>query len=216
MKKVVAFTGAGISVESGLPTFDFTWRGIPARELLTLSSFLADPERFYLFFREALARWHAAAPNAAHLALAEAEIPVITQNIDGLHQRAGSRVVVELHGNLRTLVCLGCGHREPLVLPPEGLPLCRCGRVLKPDVVLFGEQLHGWEEAMALLRGVEHLLVIGTSLTVAPACYIPGYAAAAGATIEVINDAAATKVPEALARLRREGAIPPAHSALRP
>ncbi|NLG85451.1 MAG: NAD-dependent protein deacylase [Firmicutes bacterium] len=215
MKKVVAFTGAGISVASGLPTFDFTWRGIPARDLLTIESFLADPERFYLFFREALARWQAATPNPAHRALAAAEIPVITQNIDGLHQRAGSRVVVELHGNLRHMVCLGCGHREPLVLPPTGLPLCRCGRVLKPDVVLFGEELHGWEEAIALLEGVEHLLVIGTSLTVAPACYIPGYAAASGATVEIINEAAATKVPEAVARLRREGAIAPARSALR-
>ena len=216
MKKVVAFTGAGISVESGLPTFDFTWRGIPARELLTLSSFLADPERFYLFFREALARWHAAAPNAAHLALARAGIPVITQNIDGFHQRAGSRIVVELHGNLRHLVCLGCGRREPLALPPEGLPFCRCGRILKPDVVLFDEVLHDWEEAMAILAGAGHLLVIGTSLTVAPACFIPGYAAACGATVEIINEAAATKVPEALARLRREGAIAPAHPALQP
>lgn len=216
MKKVVAFTGAGISVESGLPTFDFTWRGIPARELLTLSSFISDPERFYLFFREALARWGAAAPNAAHLALARAAIPIITQNIDGLHHRAGSRIVVELHGNLRHFVCLGCGHREPLALPAEGLPLCRCGCVLKPDVVLFDEVLHDWEEALALLGGVDHLLVIGTSLTVAPACFIPGYAAARGATVEIINEAAAERVPEAIERLRREGVLPAAHPALHP
>ncbi len=216
MAGVVALTGAGISVASGLPTFDFHWRGMPARDLLTLTSFQDDPERFYLFFRDALTTWGAAAPNGAHLALAGAGIPIITQNIDGLHQRAGSRVVRELHGSLRQLVCLRCGHREPLALPPEGLPLCACGSVLKPDVVLFDEQLRDWEGAVALLTDVTHLLVIGTSLTVAPACYLPGIAAAHGARIETVNEAAEVRVPALLARLASEGVISSAHSAVRP
>lgn len=214
MARVVAFTGAGISVASGLPTFDFTWRGIPARDLLTLSFFRAEPERFYRFFREAMTAWGGAAPNAAHHAIARAGIPVITQNIDGLHQRAGSSVVHELHGNIGGMVCLDCGWRGRLALPPEGLPLCACGAVKKPDVVLFEEPLRDWEGALALLDGVEHLLVVGTSLLVAPACYLPGLAGARGARVEIINEDAAVRVPEAVARLAGEGAIGPADPAL--
>ena len=214
MAKIVALTGAGISVASGLPTFDFQWRGIPARDLLTLSSFQADPERFYLFFREALAAWSNATPNAAHLALARAGIPIITQNIDGLHQAAGSCHVCELHGNLHSLLCLRCGTKTPLTLPADGIPMCACGGVLKPDVVLFDEQLHEWGEAAALLLDVERLLVIGTSLAVAPACHLPGIAAAHGARIDMVNDAAEEKVPALLAKLEREGAVDPANPAM--
>lgn len=207
MARVAAFTGAGISVPSGLPTFDFEWRGIPARALLTRTFFRARPETFYEFFREALALWNKAAPNAAHLALADAGIPVITQNIDGLHQRAGSRVVCELHGNLRELICIRCGHRRPLSLPDAGLPLCGCGAVLKPDVVLFEEELPGWDEALRMLDGIAHLLVIGTSLAVAPACYLPQYAESQGACIEIINEDADRLVPPAVERLRAKGLL---------
>jgi NAD-dependent deacetylase len=205
MKRLVAFTGAGISVASGLPTFDFCWRGIPARDLLTLPFFLRDPEQFYAFFREALVAWTGAAPNEAHLALARARIPVVTQNIDGLHQRAGSESVCELHGSLREMVCLTCGWRVGLSLPKDGPPLCRCGKVLKPDVVLFEEPLQDWEEALALLASADHVLVVGTSLAVAPACYLPQLAARQGATIELLNEDAARQVPLAIERLRRKG-----------
>jgi NAD-dependent deacetylase len=197
-------------VASGLPTFDFAWRGVPARELLTLSSFLADPARFYLFFREALETWGEAQPNAAHRAIARAGLPVITQNIDGLHQEAGSRIVCELHGNLRGMTCPRCGWRGPMVLPDEGPPACSCGAVPKPDAVLCEESLQDWEKAVALLNDAVHLLVVGTSLQVAPACHLPEFAAARGARVEIINLAAETRVPEAIARLEREGVIPPA------
>lgn len=205
--RVAALTGAGISVQSGLPTFDFSWRGIPARDLLTLQSFLSDPERFYAFFLEAIEAWRKAEPNKAHTAIAEAGIPVITQNIDGLHQKAGSTIVVEIHGNLRRSVCLACGYRGPLELSSGSLPRCACGSVLKPDVVLFDEQPRDWQRALALLAEVRHLLVVGTSLTVAPACYLPGYAESRGASVELINEEAAERVPEALERLRREGVL---------
>ncbi len=210
MAAVIAFTGAGISVASGLPTFDFTWRGLPARALLSRSAFRRDPELFYDFFREALGRWGAAAPNAAHLALAQAGIPVITQNIDGLHQRAGSRLVCELHGNLREMLCLACGKLVPLDLPEASVPRCTCGGICKPNVVLFEEGLHDWEQAVALLQEVRHLLVVGTSLAVAPACYLPEMAAARGAEVEIINTDAHLLVPAALDRLRCEGVLPPA------
>lgn len=209
MAGIIAFTGAGISVASGLPTFDFHWHGIPARELLTLSAFQRDPDQFFDFFRDALATWGKASPNEAHLAIALAKIPVITQNIDGLHQRAGSATVCELHGNLRSMVCPACRRRAPLALPESGPPHCHCGGIFKPDVVLFEEPLQDWEEAMALLAGATHVLVVGTSLAVAPACYIPNLAARQGANIEILNDDAARDVPAAIERLRQEGVILP-------
>lgn len=199
MPNIVAFTGAGISVASGLPTFAVaTWRGQPVRHLLSKSFFVANPKRFYEYFWEGLYSWRTAAPNPAHLALAEGEATIITQNIDGLHQAAGSKKVIELHGNLREFICEKCGRLYPVDDWAQGvLPYCpHDDNLLKPNVILFGEVPYGFDAARECLRGADGLLVIGTSLEVAPACYLPAIARWRRIPVHIINDAAEIKVPQ--------------------
>ena len=182
----VVLTGAGISTESGIPDFRSPtglWAQFDPLEYGSIQSFRADPARvwgFYALRFEALAR---AEPNAGHLALAELERrglvrAVITQNIDRLHERAGSREVVEVHGSIRTSSCGVCGRRYPLeeVLELLPLPVCRDdGTVLKPDVVFFGELLP--EDAIArayeLVHEAELVLVVGSTLEVHPVAGLP-------------------------------------------
>lgn len=199
MSHIVALTGAGISVASGLPTFsDAMWKGQPVRRLLTKSFFLRHPEEFYEYYWAGLRPWRLAKPNAAHRALAEAGAYIITQNIDGLHQAAGSRQVLELHGNLQELVCEHCGAFYPAddwqAVP--GIPICPSDQhILKPNVVLFEETPHGFEEALELLAKADWLLVVGTSLQVAPACYLPQFARRWRIPVDIINEAAEINVP---------------------
>ncbi len=199
MANIVAFTGAGISVASGLPTFgDDTWRGRPVRELLTKTFFLRHPEEFYAYYWEGLYGWQEASPNPAHLSLARAGASIITQNIDGLHQAAGSEDVLELHGNLRELVCEKCNtlYKSCDWRARAGVPLCPSdGHILKPNVVLFEEIPHGFDEAIERIRGADWLLVIGTSLQVAPACYLPEFARRWRIPVVIINEAAEIEVP---------------------
>jgi NAD-dependent deacetylase len=202
----VAFTGAGISVASGLPTFDITWKGIPIRDLLTAYYFQQDPEGFYEMFRE-VEQWKDVSPNPAHLALAVAQIPVITQNVDGLHQKAGSRQVYELHGHLREMICLGCGNITPWQDLNLGIPYCECGRILKPRVVLFGDDLMNWDEAELEIRKADLVLVIGCSLQIAPACYLPEMAQANGADIITVNEKAEEEVPRLIKELLGENTV---------
>lgn len=201
---VVALTGAGISVASGLPTFaDAVWEGRPVRDYLSLSYFRRRPEQFYRYFWSAVYPWRQAQPNPAHLALAAAEIGVITQNIDGLHQQAGSQAVLELHGDLRQLVCLDCGALQPVLAANVGtVPLCpHCAAILKPHVVLFEEMPLHWEEALDRLEQAELLLVVGTSLEVAPACYLPEYARRWRIPVLAFNQAAERELPRRLREL---------------
>ncbi|RMG10010.1 MAG: NAD-dependent deacylase [Planctomycetota bacterium] len=181
----IAFTGAGISVPSGIPDFrsgQGIWARYPPEEFATVDAFLADPERWWGFFRALGEAFAAVEPNPAHRALAELEAlglleAVVTQNVDGLHQRAGSRQVIELHGSPDRLRCLDCERSFPGPAPLEGpVPRCdACGQVLKPDVVLFGELLP--EKALAraqeLARASDACLVVGTSAVVYPAATIP-------------------------------------------
>lgn len=193
----VAFTGAGISVASGLPTFDATWKGIPVRDLLTREWFDQDPVGFYDFFKSILS-WGEKLPNPAHFGIAEARMPVVTQNIDGLHQKAGSQEVYEIHGNLREMVCPACQRVYPWKPLAGELPRCNCGQILKPQVVLFGDDLLCWEAAVSQMERADLVLVVGSSLTVAPACYLPEIAASKGAELIIINECAETEVPRAL------------------
>lgn len=199
MARIVALTGAGISVASGLPTFgEDTWRGRPVRELLTKSFFVRNPEEFYHYYWEGLTPWQEAQPNAAHIALARSGAVVITQNIDGLHQAAGSQDVLELHGNLRELVCEDCGtlYRAKDRRAAAGVPRCpKDQHILKPNVVLFEEVPHGFDTAIERLPGADWLLVVGTSLQVAPACYLPEFAHRFRVPVKIINDAAEAEVP---------------------
>ncbi len=185
----VVLTGAGVSTESGIPDFRSDtgiWAEVDPFEVASIQAFRRDPARVWSFYRERVHVLRDAQPNAAHLALAELEQrglveAVITQNIDLLHTRAGSRDVVEVHGSIRSAQCLGCLWTEPIdavlaQLDESPLPSCsQCGEVLKPGVVLFGELLPAGaiERAMQLARGARLMLVVGSSLEVWPVAGLP-------------------------------------------
>jgi NAD-dependent deacetylase len=194
----VALTGAGVSAESGIPTFRSKgglWEKFDPAVYASIEVFRQDPSKYWSIRGEFIRNYDAYKPNPGHLALAELERlgllrRVITQNIDGLHRKAGSGNVTELHGSLREIFCVQC-HREyraPHV--PEGIPpRCECGGVLKPNTVLFGESLPrdaletAWREA----QGCRAMLVIGTSAVVQPAASLPHVAKEGGAAVVEIN-----------------------------
>ena len=199
-QKTIALTGAGISVESGIPDFRSAqglWSKYDPEEYAHISAFRSNPEKVWRMLKEMTELVLGAEPNPAHIALAELErmgflSSVITQNVDGLHQRAGSKAVIEFHGSNQWLVCLECGHRqESASLSTADIPpRCpTCGFILKPDVVFFGEpipwdaQTRAFEEAQTC----ELVLVIGTSAVVYPAAGIPIVAKRSGAKIAEIN-----------------------------
>ena len=185
----VALTGAGISTESGIPDFRSPggiWADVDPFEVASIDAFRRDPNRVWDFYRTRIDMLLRAEPNRAHLALAALEeagliAGVVTQNIDLLHSRAGSRDVVEVHGSIRSAVCLACGREEPLdavrgQLEAGGVPVCAaCGEVLKPGVVLFGELLPAAAlgRATELARSAELMLVVGSSLEVWPVAGLP-------------------------------------------
>ena len=203
-KRGVALTGAGVSAESGIPTFrgeGGLWTQYDPVKVASIDSFLADPRSYWQVSRERGRVALAARPNAGHVALAELEaagriVAVVTQNTDGLHQDSGSKRVIELHGSGRQVECLDCGRIEPRSevqarLEVEMPPLCpNCGGgLLKPTVVLFGEPLPvgAIQEAFELARSADVMLVVGSSLVVYPAADIPLVALRAGAQMIVVN-----------------------------
>jgi NAD-dependent deacetylase len=202
-RRNVALTGAGMSTESGLPDFrsaDGLWATVDPTRVASLSAFRRDPAAFYEFYRTRLSSLAAAAPNAGHSALARLEAMgtiglVVTQNVDGLHQQAGSRDVVEVHGNLRECRCAGCGTVRPIGevtrrLDAGTVPRCEtCDGLLRPNVVLFGELLPvgAYERAEAACRGCDVLLVVGSSLEVYPVAGLPELAVHSGARLVIVN-----------------------------
>ena len=166
-------------------------------EVASLNTFRTSPERFFNWFRPLAGQVFNAQPNAAHLALAELESTIVTQNIDGLHQKAGSKEVVELHGTLRTLSCTECFKQFDsssflqAYIENGTIPLCsNCNGILKPDVILFGEQLpqSAWFEAQRETRQCDLMLVAGSSLEVLPVAGLPMQALDRGAHLIVINN----------------------------
>ena len=204
-RNIVALTGAGISVPSGIPDFrsdEGLWQREDPMEIASLRGFYANPQRFYDWFRPLLDRLLAAQPNPAHLALAALERAgalkaVITQNIDGLHKRAGSHAVYELHGHLRSATCLDCDRQvpaAPLIERIRGgeIPYCGCGGLFKPDVVFFDELLPRgllWL-AQHAIETCDVLIVAGTALEVAPVCEMPLDALRRGARLIIVNQSA--------------------------
>jgi NAD-dependent deacetylase len=200
MTRIVILTGAGISAESGLGTFrdtDGLWSRYDLADVATPEGFARDPALVNRFYNARRANCRAAEPNAAHAALArlQAEWPgavtLITQNIDDLHQRAGSAGVIHMHGELRHALCAGCGHRWDA--PPEidtATPCPACGATAaRPDVVWFGEMPHAMAEIEAALARAQLFVAIGTSGTVYPAAGFVALARAAGArTLELTLD----------------------------
>lgn len=198
-KAVVAFTGAGISAESGVPTFrgnDGVWTKFKPEELANLNAFMRNPELVWEWYSARKKVIADVKPNPGHYALAEMEkhfpsFTVITQNIDNLHRRAGSKNIFELHGNIERNYCMKCGKRftNEYVLSGKNIPRCECGGLIRPDVVWFGEMLPDdqWEGAESACRSADVLLSIGTSGVVYPAAALPLEAKRNGAFILEIN-----------------------------
>ena len=196
-EKIVFVTGAGISQESGIPTFrgkDGLWRKYDAMKLATIDAFYEDPKLVWEWYEERRQNILAAKPNPGHLAIAELEkhkeVKVLTQNVDGLHQRAGSKLVYELHGSIITIRCTVCSFKDNITSGfPELPPLCKCGNILRPDVVWFGEPLPQdvWQDAMLEASSCDVMVVVGTSLVVSPANLLPVYAKQNGASIIEVN-----------------------------
>jgi NAD-dependent deacetylase len=201
----VVLTGAGVSTESGIPDFrspDGLWAEFDPQEYASIDAFRADPEKVWRFYRPRISVLVGAQPNRAHLALAELERAglvraVVTQNIDLLHERAGSEEVVEVHGSIRSATCPQCGAShslrrvlELLDADPHRAPRCdSCAAVVKPDVVFFGELLpeRAIDRAHALARAARLLLVVGSSLEVYPVAGLPDETLAGGGDVAIVN-----------------------------
>ena len=201
----VALTGAGISVPSGIPDFRSAniglWSTTNPMEVASLSAFHLSPEKFYDWFRPLANHIWKAQPNPAHTSLAQLEIngfinTVVTQNIDGLHQRAGSSEVIEVHGSIENLLCLQCRDNfsstefmEPYI-HQKSFPTCpRCDAILKPNFVFFEEMLpdDAWQEAQTHFEKADLVLVVGSSLEVTPAAHLPLYSLENDARIIIIT-----------------------------
>jgi len=188
-KNIVFFGGAGVSTESGIPDFrsqDGLYNTVyehPPEVMLSRSFFDSHTSEFYRFYRDKMVHT-AAKPNRAHAALAEMERlgklkAVVTQNVDGLHQAAGSKNVIELHGSMHRNFCMKCRTAYPLeaVLQAEDIPLCKCGGIIKPDIVLYEEGLDQtiMDSATKYISNADMLIIGGTSLVVYPAAWLVEY-----------------------------------------
>ena len=206
-KYAVVLTGAGISTASGIPDFRSEGTGLWSRdepmEVASLNTFRTDPERFFVWFRPLAGQIFNAEPNPAHVALARLEEAgciqsIITQNIDALHHKAGSRNVIEMHGTLRTLSCTQCFQQAEskeylkAYIEQGKIPRCPvCKGVMKPNVILFGEQLpqKAWYDAQRESRQCDLMLVAGSSLEVLPVAGLPMQAIDRGAHLVILNNA---------------------------
>jgi NAD-dependent deacetylase len=198
-KKIAALTGAGISVESGIDDFRSPgglWSKYPVEEFGTIDVFKKDPKKAWKLFRMLGRGLSGKKPNTAHRVLAELESlgllqGIVTQNIDNLHQSAGSETVVEIHGDHFHLQCIGCGDLigfDESVIEDDSLPRCRhCDQVLKPNVVLFGEAARCLDDISFLLHRCDLLMVIGTSAQVYPAASLPVQVKEMGGVIYEFN-----------------------------
>jgi len=204
-QRAVVLTGAGISTPSGIPDFRSEgtglWSKVDPMEVASLNAFRYAPERFYMWIRPLATQIYEAAPNPAHQALARLQAAgffkvIITQNIDNLHQKAGALHVLETHGTFQTMSCTECfeqvssnGFIEPYIRDGH-IPHCpQCGGILKPDIILFGEQLpaHTWYEAQTACRNCDLILVAGSSLEVLPVAGLPLQALDRGAHLIIAN-----------------------------
>lgn len=216
-RRVAVLTGAGVSAESGLATFRGAgglWEGHPVEDVATPFAFQRDPTLVWRFYNARRANLRSVQPNPGHRALVALEehfarqpggaagdnFAVLTQNVDGLHQSAGSRHVLELHGSLRRVRCTACAYRAERDDELPDLPRCACGKLLRPDVVWFHEMLPEdvWRQAAEATADCQCFLVVGTSAIVYPAAGLIDAARAAGAAVIEVN-------PEATTASRRGG-----------
>jgi len=197
-KSIVFFTGAGISAESGIPTFrgkDGIWNKLKPEELANFDAFLKNPELVWEWYKHRKQIIKESKPNAGHLAIAEAQnifpkVSVVTQNIDNLHRRAGSKTVYELHGNIERNYCIRCKtfYNEELDFS-NGVPICKCGGLIRPDVVWFGEVLpeDQFNLSEKAAEDSDIFFIIGTSAVVYPAASLIFTAKQSGAYLIEVN-----------------------------
>lgn len=196
-KKIVFVTGAGISQKSGIPTFrgnDGLWRNYDPMKLATINAFYENPKLVWEWYNERRNNIFQAQVNLGHKVIAElekyAQVVVLTQNIDGLHKKAGSSNVLELHGSIVKIKCSVCDYNEEVLTEIFTFPpLCKCGNILRPDVVWFGEPLPQdvWQNAIEFASQCDLMVIVGTSLVVSPANTLPLYAKQNNATLIEIN-----------------------------
>lgn len=187
---IIALTGAGISTKAGIPDFRgdkgiYKTKGVSADKIFDITYFQTHPEYFYHFTMELLPALHDAQPTTGHKLLAKLEKMkylkgIITQNIDGLHQKAGSKNVIEIHGSMWKFYCTSCGKRynydeiKEIIMKGE-VPRCECGGLIKPDVVFFGEAVKDMEKASCWASEAELMIVLGSTLIVYPVAQLPLY-----------------------------------------
>ena len=196
-RKIVFVTGAGISQESGIPTFrgkDGHWRKYDPMKLASIDAFYDNPKLVWEWYEDRRKNILAAKPNEGHFAISQMEefkdVIVLTQNIDGLHQRSGSTNVLELHGSIIRIKCTICNFTDNITENFESLPpKCKCGSMLRPDVVWFGESLPQdiWQSAIKEASVCDVMVIVGTSLVVSPANTLPVYAKQNGAILIEVN-----------------------------
>jgi NAD-dependent deacetylase len=218
-RHLLVLTGAGVSAESGVPTFREAQTGIWARydphELATPAAFAAHPERVWAWYRWRKELVRRVQPNAAHFAIARWQrslprVTVVTQNVDGLHQAAGCEAVTELHGSLATVRCAGCGARLDWDdAAPDPVPMHACGAPLRPDIVWFGEAVsaEGMDTALGAAGDCDLCLVAGTSGLVYPAAAIPQVAQRMGAFVVEVNPEPTPLSDHAALRVRLPAAV---------
>jgi len=202
-KYAIVLTGAGVSTGSGIPDFRTPGKGIWEKvdpfKVTSITAFDENPQRFYYFYRPRIEMLSLVSPNPAHKAISQLEEMgyihcLITQNIDNLHQRAGSKKVIEVHGTLRKAICRRCGKiisSELLIQKidesKEKVPYCECGGVFKPNVVLFGEMLPNLDNAIYESKRADLILTVGSSLQVSPANMLPQYCLNRGGKLVIVN-----------------------------
>jgi len=196
-RKIVFVTGAGISQESGIPTFrgkDGYWRRYDPMKLASIDAFYDDPKLVWEWYEDRRKNILDVKPNEGHFAISQMEefkdIVILTQNIDGLHQRSGSTNVLELHGSIIRIKCTVCDFIDNITENFESLPpKCKCGSMLRPDVVWFGEPLpqNIWQSAIKEASICDVMIIVGTSLVVSPANTLPVYAKQNGAILIEVN-----------------------------
>ena len=196
-RKIVFVTGAGISQESGIPTFrgkDGYWRKYDPMKLASIDAFYDDPKLVWEWYEDRRKNILDVKPNEGHFAISQMEefkdVVVLTQNIDGLHQRSGSTNVLELHGSIIRIKCTVCDFVDNITENFESLPpKCKCGSMLRPDVVWFGEPLpqNIWQSAIKEASICDVMIIVGTSLVVSPANTLPVYAKQNGAILIEVN-----------------------------
>jgi len=196
-RKIVFVTGAGISQESGIPTFrgkDGYWRKYDPMKLASIDAFYDDPKLVWEWYEDRRKNILDVKPNEGHFAISQMEefkdVVILTQNIDGLHQRSGSTNVLELHGSIIRIKCTVCDFIDNITENFESLPpKCKCGSMLRPDVVWFGEPLpqNIWQSAIKEASVCDVMVIVGTSLVVSPANTLPVYAKQNGAILIEVN-----------------------------